>query len=150
MRVFFKLIALISVLSLSGQATAGQTADFEDIYLMGTAGWRNGGSLQLSAGGGYVFTEGFGLGALYDYSRLRPFGGLELRWFLEPFESAIAFGMEHRDVGGKMEFAPMFTLCGDYLFSVTPSLALRATVKWLLPLSTRSGVFTGAGFRVLF
>jgi hypothetical protein len=131
-------------------ALAGQTADFDDIYLMGSAGWRNDGHLQLGVGAGYVFTEGFGIGGVFEYSKNQPYGGAELRWFLEPFESAIFFGLERRLIDAKAQLSPMFSLSGDYLYSLTPSLAIRASVRWLLPLQHGSGVFTGAGFRILF
>jgi hypothetical protein len=149
-KVLSKWILVLACAGFSAPSLAGQTADYEDIYLMGTAGWRSGDELQFSAGAGYVFTEGFGLGAVYEYSANNPFAVVELRWFLEPFESAIGAGIESRDTGIKRELSPLFTICGDYLFSITPSMALRASVKWLLPLENRSGVFTGGGFRILF
>lgn len=151
MRQFLKSFVLLGALSLTATAQAGQTADYEDIYLMGWGGWRSvTTSLQFGLGAGYVFTEGFGIGAQYEQSGNDPYGALELRWFLEPFESAIAFGVEKHDLGSnRSEMSPMFTLAGDYLFSLTPSLALRASVKWLLPIDAPSGVFTGIGFRVL-
>lgn len=141
---------LAVALACGGVAHAGQTADVEDIYVMGWAGWRSTQQLQVGGGVGYVFADGFGLGALYEQSGAMPFVAAEIRWFLEPFESAIAFGVEDRGGESTERMTPMFTLCGDYLFSLTPSLALRASVKWLLPLDSASGVFTGLGGRLLF
>lgn len=142
----FFLWALLGLCSLA--AMAGQSADQDDIYLMGWIGTRSGQGAHFGGGAGYVFTEGFGLGALYEQTGSQPYAAAELRWFLEPFESAFAFGVEKAQNSNSM--SPMATLAGDYLFSLTPSLALRASVKWFLPLESASSVFTGFGVRALF
>lgn len=150
MKIWLKILFCAIFFMTAKISFAGRSADYQDVYMMGWLGWRNGGGMQFGGGVGYVFTEGFGIGAVYEQNKSMPFAAAELRWFLEPFESAFGFGVENRQVNSKSDFMPMATLCGDYLFSITPSFALRASIKWLLPLEERSGVFTGMGGRLLF